>query len=291
MAAKTIQQYYGDSEGPLGLPMPSDQAKALEKLLAGLDAGCKSLIKDGPMRIALAAKIDADLEPMTEVSWISANTIDRDQEVILPGGGDFKGWLKNPNVTWAHEYDVLPLGRGLWIKRQQKGKIDGIIAKTEYLKKPEGWEGNWFGDAVWHAIKAGFLPGKSIGFIPTKIRKPEEKEIRERPELAAVSYIIAMWHLLEYSVVPVGSNMDALVTAVGKGIKFPSKLLSACGVALPNHVTDAPAKKPDAKKYISVKELEARRVAKGNIVLASALSQMDAKSIASEVIDRIKGRV
>ena len=237
---KMAEKAYGDTEGPLGLPMMAEVARYVEDVLKGLPADCRELVEHGPMRTHAGAKVvmeHPELEPRTEVAFVGTDSVDRDREVMLPKGGVFDQWRKNPVVTWAHQYDVLPLGKGKWIKRAKKADVSGILAKSEYISKPEDWQGDWFADAVLHYVTEGFMPGRSVGFIPMEVRPPSEKEIKERPELAGVNRVIAKWLLLEYAVCPVQSNPDALVELAAKGLKMPPEMDKLYGVALPEVTT------------------------------------------------------
>jgi hypothetical protein len=147
----------------------------------------------------------------TDVSLVTTDAVDRDLEVVLPEGGDWSQFLRNPVVTFAHRYDELPVGRALWVKRHRDAMHNGWLAKTRYTVRPEGWEGQWFPDAVWHFVKAGDLPGKSIGFLPLEVSPPRDDEVAERAELSGVRMLIRRWLALEYAVAPVQSNPEALV--------------------------------------------------------------------------------
>ena len=231
---------FGDCEGPLGLPMRSVHATELEKLLASLPEECRTL-----RHIAKAPAAQDIVEgERADVSLIITGTFDRDREIMLPEGGDWKQFRKNPVVTFNHNYEQLPVGKALWVKRQKGNtpETDGWLAKTRYIAKPVGWEGGWFPDAVWHMIQSGDLPGKSIGFIPLDMREPTEKEVVERPELVKRgSRIIAKWLALEYAVAPIPTNPDALVTAVAKakaaGHAVPDGIFDGLGIVL---MDDAP---------------------------------------------------
>lgn len=240
---------YGDCAGPLGFPMRSEIAQEVETLLKTIPRDVRTLFHasiggqevEGYCRAyKVAESMDFIEGERADISWITTDSVDRDFEVMTPGGGDWKTWKKNPVVTFAHMYDALPVGRGMWVVREQKGKIDGWKAKTQYIGKPPTWNGDWFADAVWHMVHEKFLPGKSIGFIPLEVKEPEEKDLRGRPELASVGYIITRWLALEYAVAPVQSNPDALVTATAKaksvGITIPEFMLETMGVIIPDQI-------------------------------------------------------
>jgi len=210
-------------------------AQTIDQTMKGLPAECREL---GFRRVAaLPQAIEIKDGERADISLITSDAVDRDLEVMMPQGGDWKAFQKNPVVTFAHRYDELPVGRALWVKRHSDEHTNGWIAKTQYTTKPPDWQGAWFPDAVWHMVKTGDLRGKSIGFLPLEISPPEEKEITARPELAKVARVIRKWTALEYAVAPVQSNPDAMVIAVGKaeslGIVIPEAILEEAGIYVP----------------------------------------------------------
>ena len=73
---------YGDTEGPLGFPMPDAEAKALDRLLAdNPHAEYEQLVVE-------KATPSAALSPgeRADVSWITTEAIDRQKEVVLTDG-------------------------------------------------------------------------------------------------------------------------------------------------------------------------------------------------------------
>lgn len=294
---------YGKSTGPLGFPMLDDVSQSLDALLNSLDSECKRLVDehDGAIRVAKAAKIDIDLETRTEVSTVTTETVDRDNEVILAAGLNWKHWSKNPVVTFAHRYDQLPAGRGKWARKLDGGDKAvgrGYVAKTEYLEKPEGWTGDWAADAYWHYVKEGYMPGKSIGFIPTEVRPPSEKEIRARPELASVGAVIAKAEVIEYALAPVQSNRDAIVAAVGKTFRPPDYVLDEFGIVIPeNEVPEQIVKQQEQVAPELVERLTPQpsvwRKSELMRILAKATSgvKVDPKEAFTVALEAHKGRI
>ncbi len=250
---------YGDCEGPLGFPMKSEQASALEALMKDLPAECK---KRGLIRRTFVPKaIELDDGERADVSLITTDSIDRDAEVIFPKGVVWTSFLKNPVVTFNHQYGKLPVGRCLWVKRQKQDKkskgnsANGWLGKTQYTSRPPAdlWpvEKAWFPDAVWWFVKSGDLPGKSIGFIPLEIRGPTPDEIKARPELAEVRAVIPKSHALEYAVATVQSNPDTLVQQVAKaksaGIGVPAEMLAELGLYIPEPIVVVTEPEPVVK--------------------------------------------
>ena len=133
---------------------------------------------------------------------ITTETQDRDGEVVKAEGGLFDNYVKNPVVLWAHDYQSLPVGKSISIMK--KGK--NTVSEVEFPTKEE-YE---YADTVYKLCKAGYLNTVSIGFIPIEVEKGKgEKE---------PSRIYTKWELLEFSIVPVPSNPDALVTARDAGL-------------------------------------------------------------------------
>lgn len=247
-ATLTHVKQYGDCIGPLGFQMPSALAKAIERILKTQPADAKSAFRaevngesvEGYCRSFKSIQpIETNAGERSETSLVTTASLDRDFEVLDPKGAEWNQFKKNPVVTFAHDYRSLPVGRAAWVKRQsdKDPNKDGWLAKTVYASKPDGWSGDWTPDAIWHLIQSGFLGGKSIGFIPTRYREIEEADIKKRPELAAATWVIEKYVVIEYAVAPVQSNPDALVAEIGKmktkGLVLTDDIMDACGIVIP----------------------------------------------------------
>ena len=295
MAKYSSRKAYGDAEGPFGFPMPSALASEIEKVVKGLPKHLKDM---GIQRRSFIAEAKDLIEgERADISLITSDAVDRDAEVMLPKGGNWKQFQKNPVVTFAHKYDELPVGRALWVKRAKDEGTNGWIAKTQYTSRPDGWQGPWFPDAVWHLIKTGDLRGKSIGFLITDGSPPDEKEIGKRPELSGVRFVIRKWLALEYAVAPVQSNPEAFVLAAAKGREagLPMEtILTESGLILPmdqptfvdyykeiSSEEPEPKRKPKAKPVPLMTRDTIRKALEGNIMADSV----------EAAVDRLKGRV
>lgn len=155
---------------------------------------------DKQFRQFIATKEATD-ENDTAIAAISTDTIDRDKEVMLPKGVDFDNFNKNPVVLWVHDYSGTPVGSAQWVKQGRKYiKAKWRWAETEKAKEiRQLWDG-------------GFLNAISVGFIVNKSHEPTPAEIKRNPEWADVRRIIDEWELLEFSIVPVPANPDALAS-------------------------------------------------------------------------------
>jgi len=293
MAKYNSTKAYGDCEGPFGFPMPSALAKEVEAIAKTLpkeirDIGYQKRVTIAPQDIAKGERAD--------ISLITSDAVDRDFEVMIPKGGDWSQFKRNPVVTFAHSYDQLPVGRALWVKPVKDDKQAGWLAKTQYTERPEDWKDAWFPDAVWHFVKSGDLPGKSIGFLPMDGSPPEEKEIKARPELASVRFVIRKWLAFEYAAAPVQSNPDAIVVAVGKakeaGLEIPSVIFEEMGLVIP---MGKPAF--DWKALVKEDELDAPKAKRAprHILTAESIARqigsMDISKTVAQEMARLKGRV
>jgi hypothetical protein len=215
--------HYGPAEGPLGFPMPDKQARALDTLLKTLPKS-----KDYEYRKALVAKAPTELNPgeRSDVSWISTESVDRTGEVVVARGMNDSQFQGNPLVTLGHAYHLQPVGRSLWRRRVKDGDLAGIKAKTQYPPRPDAWSAGdeWLPDKVLALVQAGLLQGKSIGFLPTRVHVPDEKEAKKNGWGNNVSLVIDEWLLLEYACVFLPANQDALVESVAKGsLELPAE--------------------------------------------------------------------
>ena len=189
------------------------------------------------LRKQYICKSEVDEQERTVTAVISTGAIDRDQEILSPKGADFTQYLKNPVVLWAHQYSETPVAKALWIKKGRKN----ITAKARFAETPQA-------DEIYQLFKGGYLKAFSVGFLPKKWHKPDEKEIKKRPELAEVFRIYDEWELLEFSAVPVPANPEALATAVKSlEVKLSDELLSDLELDETTYVPDEQeeTKKPE----------------------------------------------
>lgn len=128
--------------------------------------------------------------------WIIVSTAsaDRDNDRIMTEGGDLSSYLKNPVVLWGHNYWDPWATIGVSIEYSIE---PGVLKFRPDFRKPTSpydpmtiikslWEGNYVKTA-------------SIGFIPLEL---EENEFG--------GFDITRWELLEWSLVPVPANQEAL---------------------------------------------------------------------------------
>ena len=151
---------------------------------------------------AVEVEAKADAEETRRLTFtISTESVDRDRDVVKLDGWDLTNYQKNPVVLWAHNYRQIPVGRSLrlWV---EDGKLK---SDTEFT--PKGLDE--FNDVVFELYRRRFMRATSVGFLPKKWNWSEDRKNGIDFEAQ---------ELLEYSMVPVPANPDALMEARSAGI-------------------------------------------------------------------------
>lgn len=213
-----------------------DQLKAKH----GEHAGLKSI----------NAKMDTDpADPLLFTARITKSVLDRDGEVLLPGGMDASEFDVSGAVFWNHNYDspvAVSVGK-------LQGNANEVIAKARFIERVEGDNSTFLPDYarafVTAMAKAGRSAGVSVGFVGLDYRNPTKKDREDFGE--SVTRVYTRWKLLEWSIAPVQANQDAYVTAMGKSLD-PVVCKSLFGVE-PEIVPALPA--PDLSGVKALAEL------------------------------------
>ena len=152
-----------------------------------------------------AAKI-ADPDELLEGGFLrhvaSVVTEDRHGDIVSAKGWELEAYKKNPVVLWAHSHGTPPVGKNVDIEVKRK-KLIGI---SEYPSE-KMYE---FGNTAFRLAALGYMKAVSVGFIPLKFELIDE----ENP-WGGVKTLSQ--DLLEYSIVPVPANPNAL-TLAAKGV-------------------------------------------------------------------------
>ena len=248
--------------------------------------GCASE-KELPRKYYVAKKVKSDDEN-TAIAAISTDVIDRDKEVMLPKGMNADNWVKAPRVLWSHDYYHEPIGKGYWIKRR-----GGVVkAKWEWAPTPDAQQKRM----LW---EKDFLNTISVGFIKGKSHIPTPQEIKANPELAEARSIIDEWELLEFSVVNVPANPDALAAAInGKSITLSKELQKDLGVDEETLTTYVGEKEGTDTNNAEV-EVKIKEIKKSVIVIPHRVIRphrmvkvsIDPKDVTSAAINMLKGRI
>jgi len=137
---------------------------------------------------------------------ISTDSIDRAGDKINQAGWDFDSYRKNPVVLWAHEYSKPPVATSdkIWI---EGGRTKSL---TRFVPADNPAVGR-FAEGVYQLYKGGFMSASSVGFLPKKWNFTEDKDRKFGIDFEEQE-------LLEFSLVPVPANAEALIEARSMGI-------------------------------------------------------------------------
>ena len=155
-------------------------------------AGEVELIASVPFMLA------ADVEAGEGLPWtLSTFDLDRFGERIDPAGWDFKRYMDNPVVEWAHRYDVPAIGKieNLAI---DDGGLHGLVFFNDKSYDPFGW-------SIGQRVKAGVIRAGSVGFRVMEIEIPDKETAKD-----GTSLIFRKQELLEFSICNVPANPFAL---------------------------------------------------------------------------------
>jgi HK97 family phage prohead protease len=147
--------------------------------------------------VAKSATYDDDEGSVVGV--ITTSAVDRYDEIVKSDGGDFNDYRNNPIVLLNHSRSSLPIGKNEWIRSEE----NKILAKTKFSDDTQ------LARDVKSLFKNGYLNAFSIGFIPTKYYFDENDRI-----------VYEAWKLLEYSVVTIPANQEALSLMI-KSVQTP----------------------------------------------------------------------
>lgn len=141
---------------------------------------------------ATALDVSSD-EPSLTISTINP---DRVGDRVIPEGGRFEHFMKNPALLWGHDYGSIPIGT---VTRLDVVPGAGIRASWRWL------EGDAFADRVKNAWTQGVIRASSIGFRVLESARNAETKGED----------IASWELLELSLCAIPMNPEAVRTLKG----------------------------------------------------------------------------
>lgn len=188
-------------------------------------------LADSVKRKAFSAKLRTIEKPdhnnIDVVATITDDSVDGDNEVVLPQGADLSRYIKAPRIMLCHaygkpgDYYPIPVGKALWTRREGNAIRQGI----RFAKDGEG-------PLIANLFRDGMLNTFSIGFIAEESSPPTKQEKSARPEWKNVNLVHRKWKLLEVSVVPIPSNENAIGEWVRKGHALPKFLWTPKGTSM-----------------------------------------------------------
>lgn len=178
----------------------------------------------------------------------SSESLDSHDEVVEQKW-DFSRYQKNPVILWAHNkaagHDGRPIGRGENIRVEGKGSNAQLKMDIVFASK----EANPFADSVFQLFQEGMLKSVSVGFRPRDVRL----ETRNDQEI----FVLSNNELYELSVVPVGSNPDAIALGADESLL---RMKDAARVSARKNHAAQPAEE-STKQMDAEKEVKDLRVA------------------------------
>ncbi|MDQ3158800.1 MAG: hypothetical protein M3P98_01525 [bacterium] len=161
---------------------------------------------------------------------ISTDDVDRQGEVVDQKGWELDNYMANPIVLWAHDYKSLPIGIATSIKQEGNKLIaEGIFAPAE---------ANPFAQQVRKLYDLGILRTTSVGFIAKEMQKN----------------VITKAELLEFSVVPVPANAQALRINTMKEAGVDLEMMAMKGLELKEGEEEPTADEEDESGSTEPKE-------------------------------------
>lgn len=134
---------------------------------------------------------------------ISTGAIDRDKDTLAVDGWNVANYLKaGAPVLWAHQSRELPIGKASWV-RAQAGALKARVEFAPADVYP-------FADTVRRLVDFGALKATSVGFLPDFAKAAWNDE--------RGGFDFKGQELLEFSIVPVPANAEALLDAKSAGI-------------------------------------------------------------------------
>jgi HK97 family phage prohead protease len=236
------------------------------------------LTEDGVCRKSFVPyEVKTDDEKRSVTFTITTGAVDRDNDTINVDGWDLKSYLKNPVVLFAHRSDLPPVAKATSVVKT----AGALRATTEFL--PAGIYP--LADQVYEMVKRGFLRATSVGF------RPKRDKYSWNEERGGIDF--EEQELLEFSVVPVPSNPEALLSAskdfAAAGPESLAAFRKAFDLAEQALSKDRPSGKPPEQviTYVGTEEHVAGEPAKAGRRL-SAKTEASLKSARTSVDEAAK---
>jgi HK97 family phage prohead protease len=150
---------------------------------------------------------------------LSDSSVDRVGDTINAAGWRLGPYKQNPVVLWAHDSGSPPIGKMVNIFVSG----DRLIGDVKFAE-PEVYV---FSDQVFRLIQNGYIRAGSVGFAPLKFSFAEDSD-------RAFGIDFHEQELLEFSVVPIPANANALVVQSVKSMAVRGAALAERSEPLPS---------------------------------------------------------
>ena len=145
------------------------------------------------------------------VAIISTDSVDSDDEVLLPSGLIKKQFAGMP-ILWAHQHEEPAIGVVRWVKPEERRIIAKYYVHCKTQTSREVWE--------LLSNNPPLLNSHSVGCTYLETTYPTAEQIKSRPDWEHARLLVTKWDMHEFSVCNVPANEDCVLLAVEKGIKL-----------------------------------------------------------------------
>jgi uncharacterized protein len=161
-------------------------------------AGVQRVAGDVVLLAGVPFHLTAENEYEMGYPWtLSTFDLDRFGERVDPAGWDFKRYLNNPIVEWAHRFDIPAIGKIEGLAADDKG-LHGVVVFNDKEYDTFGW-------GIGQRVKNGVIKAGSVGFRVMEIEIPSKEDSKD-----GTSLIFRKQELLEFSICNVPANPYAL---------------------------------------------------------------------------------
>ena len=188
----------GDTSSLLDFLGVKKEATGIQKVAADVE-----LIASVPFLQSADVEVGQGFSAIPDgIAWtLSTFDLDRFGERIDPQGWDFKRYMGNPVVEWAHRYDIPAIGKIEGLTVDSDG-LHGLVFFNDKSFDPFGW-------AIGQRVKTGVIRAGSVGFRVIEIEIPSKEDRKD-----GTSLIFRKQELLEFSICNVPANPYALAKTI-----------------------------------------------------------------------------
>lgn len=172
------------------------------------NAAPEELLAPNYVRRAVSTTVKAKNDGERSVlHLISSGSVDRAGDVVEPRGAQTGNYLKNPVVMANHDYRIEQVvGRAVSLTVED----GGLFARTQFRDTPLGLDA--------YRLASEGLGGWSIGFRPIEYESMKDERGRHK------GFRFDKWELLEYSIVAIPMNQDAVQNMITRGLVTPENV-------------------------------------------------------------------
>ena len=162
-------------------------------------AAAGDVLPDALLRKQYPAQVKAEGGEREVAFTISTGAVDRQNDTISVDGWELDNFRRAGAILWAHRADELPIAKPTFVDAK------GGALKARAVFEPGVYA---LSDLVYTMLMRGWLRATSVGFRPLEYAINEER--------GGLDFL--KQELLEFSVVPIPANPEALMEAKAAGV-------------------------------------------------------------------------